>query len=345
MLKDLGLLGVAYCLVAIVAVPVGVAAAVWSVRSGQALIPSWKRPGRLPRFGLTAEAFDFLYIVCFFAIYAGLLPALVLIGQKALEMAGFFELLYGLAAALPDGRPDPLVRRMWGMAVAAPAVLALWLVYRRSIGSGPLAVGRVVRDVAVGVAVWVVTTPVVFAVHLVANVVAVNLGIPPDQHELSRLGTGESPTDQVFFALAVCLITPLVEEVMFRGLLVGWAQGRRYRPWILLILAGCLPLLATSRSAAPIGFIAILAAGLFALRFVRRLPLRFPVRTVASIYATAALFAAAHSAVWPTPVPLFVLGLALGCLAARTNGVTACIVLHGLFNAVSFVYLLRGGSG
>ena len=49
-----------------------------------------------------------------------------------------------------------------------------------------------------------------------------------------------------------------------------------------------------------------------------------------------------HASVWPSPVPLFLLGLALGAVAVRTGGVLAGTVLHGLFNAVSLVYLLRG---
>ena len=35
----------------------------------------------------------------------------------------------------------------------------------------------------------------------------------------------------------------------------------------------------------------------------------------------------------------------LGYAAARTRGIVACVVIHGLFNAISFVYLLRGGAG
>ena len=33
----------------------------------------------------------------------------------------------------------------------------------------------------------------------------------------------------------------------------------------------------------------------------------------------------------------------LGWLAVRTNGVLVPVVVHGLFNAVSVVYVLRGG--
>jgi membrane protease YdiL (CAAX protease family) len=62
-----------------------------------------------------------------------------------------------------------------------------------------------------------------------------------------------------------------------------------------------------------------------------------------AVFGTALLFASIHSAVWPTPVPLFVLGLALGVLASRTGSLVGPIVLHALFNAVTCVTLLVGG--
>ena len=40
-----------------------------------------------------------------------------------------------------------------------------------------------------------------------------------------------------------------------------------------------------------------------------------------------------------------VLALGLGYLTARTRDITAAVVVHGMFNAVSFVFLLRGGAG
>jgi membrane protease YdiL (CAAX protease family) len=98
-------------------------------------------------------------------------------------------------------------------------------------------------------------------------------------------------------------------------------------------------------SVATVAFVAVLGVGLYAVQRFGRIRGRFPVRTAGSVWASAALFAAAHSAVWPSPVPLFVLGLALGSIAARSGGIAACVVLHGLFNAVSYVFLLRGGVG
>ena len=63
-------------------------------------------------------------------------------------------------------------------------------------------------------------------------------------------------------------------------------------------------------------------------------------RHARAIYASAALFGLVHSSVWPSPVPLFFLGLGLGWLAVRTRGVLVPTIVHGLFNAVSAVYVL-----
>jgi membrane protease YdiL (CAAX protease family) len=64
-------------------------------------------------------------------------------------------------------------------------------------------------------------------------------------------------------------------------------------------------------------------------------------RTVGSVYASASLFAVVHSAVWPSPIPLFILGLGLGWLAVRTRGPLAPAIVHGLFNVVSVLFVLR----
>ena len=64
---------------------------------------------------------------------------------------------------------------------------------------------------------------------------------------------------------------------------------------------------------------------------------------VRAIWASSALFAAVHSQVWPSPVPLFVLAIGLGYLYLRTRSLVGPVVVHGMFNAVSAVSLLLGG--
>jgi membrane protease YdiL (CAAX protease family) len=67
---------------------------------------------------------------------------------------------------------------------------------------------------------------------------------------------------------------------------------------------------------------------------------RLRAQSAGAIYGTALLFASAHSFAWPTPVSLFVLALALGYLAYRTQSLVGPMLLHALFNGVSVVILL-----
>jgi membrane protease YdiL (CAAX protease family) len=60
---------------------------------------------------------------------------------------------------------------------------------------------------------------------------------------------------------------------------------------------------------------------------------------LAAIYGSAMLFAVFHSSVWPTPIPLFVLGLGLGWLAYRTQSLVGPITVHVLFNSVACLVL------
>lgn len=201
--------------------------------------------------------------------------------------------------------------------------------------------GAVPGRVALGVVAWAIVTPVCFAVNLLANRLVTLSGSEPDQHPLTRLGVGPDTFDQVLFGLVVCLAAPLAEEVLCRGVLLRWALARYYRPWLLLTLA--IPIGLARGGPPPAVFALLVAGGWWLVAALDRG--RLPIRTLAAVVATASVFAVGHGGVWPTPVPLFVLGLALGYLAARTGDITACVVLHGLFNAVSFVYLLRGGAG
>jgi membrane protease YdiL (CAAX protease family) len=54
-----------------------------------------------------------------------------------------------------------------------------------------------------------------------------------------------------------------------------------------------------------------------------------------ALLGSAMLFAVVHSAAWPSPIPLFLLGLALGWLAQRTQSLLGPIVMHACFNAVA----------
>jgi len=350
-----GGLAVAAAEVAAVAVPVAVGCGLLARRLGRPVVPPWR-----PRLAVWT-GFDILFLfflhLALLSVAASVLSASAVLDAVsgptvAADPAGAVG---GAAAAAAVGERAAdvrVLRGMWATVFATPALLLAGLAVR-GVGHG-----RPVRfrpadlpaDVAFGTLAWVVATPAVFAVHFTAVYITELSGGGVQEHPLTQLATGATAFDRLFFGLVVCLVTPLAEEFLFRGLLVRWAAGRWYRPWLLIGAGG---LFAVTRgvgeegglSSAAAGFVAVLGVGLYALQRLGRRRERFPERMAAGIYASAALFAAAHSAVWPSPVPLFVLGLALGYVAARSGGIAGCVVLHGLFNAVSYVYLLRGGAG
>jgi membrane protease YdiL (CAAX protease family) len=205
---------------------------------------------------------------------------------------------------------------------------------------------RVAGDVALGAVAWFVVAPATFAVHFLVNAIFDAFGLKPDDHPLKSMSVN-SARDAAFLLAGACVVAPAFEELGYRRILVPWAARRFGRSWIVMGFAG-LVALAFAKDGAKFGpglFVLATAFLLAALTVVPRFRPRRSTRPAAALVATAALFGAIHSSVWPTPIPLFVLGLGLGWLVLRTRTVLAAIVAHGLFNAISVVMLLRGAAG
>jgi membrane protease YdiL (CAAX protease family) len=81
----------------------------------------------------------------------------------------------------------------------------------------------------------------------------------------------------------------------------------------------------------PAAFVLLLAPILLFIRRTAR------PEVAGGIFGTAVLFAAAHSAVWPSPIPLLPLGLVLGWLAHRTRSLAGPVALHALFNSIACI--------
>jgi membrane protease YdiL (CAAX protease family) len=252
-------------------------------------------------------------------------------------------------------------RKFWTDVAARAAALpifllawfgACWLAMGRPVALTRLPRPRVGADLAVGAIGWAVVTPLCFGVFFATQWVQEWLGGKPDEHFLSQAGVGESPGRILLFFVSASILAPVYEEVMIRRVLLPWAVARDYRAWYLTLFAtlltaigsgvgGCVVTPSGEVRTSPLLFAAVLCGGLLLLQQARVVFRRFPVRTVGGVYSTAALFGLLHAQYWPTPVPLFVLGLGLGALAVRTRSVWPAVVAHGLFNAVSGVYLLR----
>jgi membrane protease YdiL (CAAX protease family) len=194
------------------------------------------------------------------------------------------------------------------------------------------------------------------------------LGGQSDEHPILKLTqtpaiSPAAHAGMFLLLLAEALIAaPVREELLFRGILLPWLADRPWGGDMCLLLAAIVgvglrppidqswssPLALASRFGPALLVIALLplAHPLARWRPLRRiLPIRddgMRTQAIRAIVGSAALFACVHSNVWPTPIPLAVLALALGWLAIRTQSVVAPIVVHMLFNTVAFVELALG---
>jgi Type II CAAX prenyl endopeptidase Rce1-like len=269
------------------------------------------------------------------------------------------------------------LRFMWTYALAFPLIVAAVVALRRSGRPTPPDVGiRPISNIVIAFLAWLVLTPLTFIVYGATIWLLESwTGRPPEPHPLTRLAPYNGPLELVLFAAQAVLLAPMLEELLCRGTLLPWLLQRPPRrplpgqsapvlpPFRAdLVVVGAAVALALAlklndfdkartrgdsvdwfMATAPAGFMLLLVPLYWIVprwaSLGRRL--RMPsVRAGRAVWASAMVFAAAHSGVWPSPVPLFVLGLGLGYIAYRTRSVVAPILIHGLFNAVSVIAVL-----
>ena len=228
-----------------------------------------------------------------------------------------------------------------------------------------------------GFVAWPLAMPVVYGMMVVA-VRIWGKESHPLETAIQREGTGGKA---VIFFLAGVILAPAAEELIFRGVLLGWLdrlilQGRRGRPGMGIkpepIGLGqpedaALPPLETPAQAVS------LAATVHGAPSVPADPYTPPLTTLVSPEGSwhpdvgdekpshdrsvtarlwlanlsiSLLFAGLHYTDWPTPVPIFFLSLVLGFLYQRTGSLVAPVTLHMTFNGISTVlmFLTLGAS-
>lgn len=220
-----------------------------------------------------------------------------------------------------------------------------------------LTMHRLRQNVTVGWFGWLIATPVVLLVFAaVLHVQALWSAEPPDEHPLSQLmRQGPRALEWLIVFLSPVIAAPIIEEVLFRGVLQPWlvrsAAGRDIMPVFCLVVALVSRLSGLEKAwdlrdwqrllheLEPALFVLILfpVGRLGAPLFVRQGKLGM----ASAIHSSSLFFAACHSSVWPSPIPLYLLALCLGYLAYRTQSLIGPITMHALFNLVAWVGLMR----
>lgn len=216
------------------------------------------------------------------------------------------------------------------------------LVLTWASGAGPsdfgLERGRIGRDVVRGVVAWPLLAPIVFGVNALALVVWKDR----KHHPLEDWAAGGlSATGWLLAGLSAVVLAPLVEEFLFRGVLLGWL-GR----WA----SGAGRAKPDPAVDPDFGFPAE-PREIWFEEEPPPAPEPLPIagrgwRFLAANGAVSLVFAALHGPVWPSPVPLFFLSLGLGVLYQRTGGLVAPVALHATFNGLATLLLyltLRAG--
>jgi membrane protease YdiL (CAAX protease family) len=310
-------------------------------------------------FAALTIALYLLYAICSLASFT------------VLRNIGFYDWYYG-PAFVAEAR-----KQLWVIAAAlpfwlVPTVLLCWFLpayYRRDIG---VSLGRFPRrddrEIAkvfvlapwsllvngmIGVAAWLLVTPVVLGLNrLLIWLYSFQVEVTPEEHPFTAAAESGSmrPLEWGMLAVSVMVSAPLWEELLFRGLLPAVCRklrGSGGYAAIMLALAWALWMRQKQIAEAlnTGGTVPLLFAAMPALFVVAMLPVYALVswlsrtKNAPIVFGTALLFGAVHSFAWPTPVALFIFGLVLGWLAVWTRSLIAPIVVHLLFNAVSYALL------
>ena len=146
------------------------------------------------------------------------------------------------------------------------------------------------RALAFGAGIGAVALPVVLGWNQLAAELLVRVGVKPEtQQAVQRLQAGMTSGQQIYLAMVAVILAPLVEELLFRGIIYPTVKQAGY-PRIAL-------------------------------------------------WGTALMFGAIHANL-ASFLPLAIFALILSWAYERTNNLLAPMVIHGLFNAANFLFII-----
>jgi membrane protease YdiL (CAAX protease family) len=227
--------------------------------------------------------------------------------------------------------------------------IGLWLRYRITLRELGWDSQYLVRDIVLGMKAFAMLAPVVYAVQFVLT------QFVESKHPIIEM-LRKSPDTGYFVAAAFAAViaAPIVEEFLFRVLLLGWLEricANRGESAVNFFVGGREPTQEFSEifdaqivekpgepytppQANP--YIPPITSP-FAADFVPQSPATKPRWT--PIVISSVLFALMHGTHGPDPIPLFLLALGLGYLYQRTGRIVASVTVHFLLNLCSLIAL------
>ncbi len=277
-------------------------------------------------------------------------------GWPAAVLAVLF-VLTALLAAASAGPPDPpsvipsplqAAGRILGLmlfeVLVTGAALALTATFS-SLNLADLGLPRYVdgflRDVRIGIVAWLAALAPVFGLLLVARYLLNQLEEPSHHPLVDTVSKDPYFGVMLLATVAVVVVAPICEEIIFRLLLQGWLEkwenervGRQEVESTVETGMTNDECRMTNEDQLPHD------GSSFALDPPRRGLAGLPYGWL-PILVSSLLFALAHIGYGPEPVPLFVLALILGYVYQRTHRIVPCMVTHALFNLIAVIMLWR----
>jgi membrane protease YdiL (CAAX protease family) len=311
-----------------------------------------------------------------------LVPLISGLVEATLKRAGLFDWLYGeVRDSSTSSRQLLWSSSLATPLVVGLIVLSLQQLRGTRLAELGFTRTRIAANIRLGYGVWLFLAPAALALYYLVVVLIDASGGAINKHPLSE--AGEQPlalVEWLLLGVSAAVLAPLEEELLFRGLLLRWQlrggweaqatvafcalffaalfgahEQKPYNGGSLLFVLAMLPLLfvlpyAQLRHAqrelasaeAPLDQAGWAKRGLLDVLLCagdRR------AQPALAICTNALFFASVHTPVWPSPIPLFVLGIGLAWVTYRTSSLVPALTLHALFNALAVLSLVLEHTG
>jgi membrane protease YdiL (CAAX protease family) len=244
-----------------------------------------------------------------------------------------------------DSEADKGRAALWIQALAMPIQVAAILFSLSALHNAQpyqlgLAPRRLPQSYLAGYFTWLVLAPATLLIYFGTTIL-----FEPEPHALTRISQqGLTPIEWGLLVFGAVVVAPAVEELVFRGVLFPWLTRAPWNAHAMVALCAVAASIlftldkhANINNWAPAVFVLAMFPGYGLCALLDR---RRPRQVNGAIYGSALLFTAFHANAWPSPIPLFVLGVGLAWLRYRTQSLVAPVVLHLLFNAIACLVMV-----